>query len=72
MASDVREGNPPSSWLRSSRCTPNKNCVEVRRVDAGVIIRDSKSRATLRTLGDHPWATFLARCRAGDLPMITA
>lgn len=56
--------NPTRLWIRSSRCTPGKNCVEVGRSDTEVIIRDSKSRSTLGGLEAAPWMAFLAHCRA--------
>lgn len=57
MAADSR------TWFRSSHCNPGKNCVEVGRADAGVIIRDSKSWTTLHALDDVRWTAFLAHCR---------
>lgn len=55
MAADVR-----GIWLRSSQCTPGKNCVEIGRSDAGAVIRDSKSGLELRTPNDVDWAALLA------------
>jgi hypothetical protein len=70
MAADVRGGTVNRKWLRSSRCTPTKNCVEIGATDTGVIIRDSKSGTTLRAVGAVPWAAFLAHCRAIRRPVI--
>jgi hypothetical protein len=64
MAADVRDKKPARPWLRSSLCTPGKNCVEIRHTGTDVIIRDSKSEAALSALGGVPWAAFLAHCRA--------
>jgi hypothetical protein len=64
MAADVRDTDPIRIWVRSSRCNPGKNCVEIGRADQGVVIRDSKSGTTLRTLEDTSWTAFLALCRA--------
>lgn len=64
MAADVRDTKTSRAWLRSSSCTPGKNCVEIGRTGTGVIIRDSKSRSALRTLDADPWAALLAHCRA--------
>jgi Domain of unknown function (DUF397) len=47
-------------WVRSSRCTPNGNCVEVQRADHTVRIRDSKSVGMGRLAFDRRrWADFL-------------
>lgn len=64
MAADVRDTDASRSWLRSSFCTPGKNCVEVGREGGDVVIRDSKSSAALRPLDDVRWTVFLAHCRA--------
>lgn len=54
MAADVRD-----TWLRSSSCTPGKNCVEIGRSGTDVIIRDSKSGLEIRTSNAVGWATLL-------------
>ncbi len=64
MAADVRDMTPARTWLRSSLCTPGKNCVEISRTSTDVVIRDSKSKAVLSALGGVPWAAFLAHCQA--------
>jgi hypothetical protein len=64
MAADVRDTSTARTWLRSSSCTPGKNCVEIGHASVGVLIRDSKSRSALRVPDGTPWATFLAHCRA--------
>lgn len=47
-------------WVRSSRCTPNGNCVEVQRADHAVRIRDSKSVGAGGLAFDRrQWADFL-------------
>lgn len=62
MAADGRG----TTWLRSSRCTPKKNCVELRGTHAGVVVRDTKSTATLHPFDGAGWAAFLAHCRTPD------
>jgi uncharacterized protein DUF397 len=49
-------------WVRSSRCTPSNDCVEVAR-GTSVGVRDSKNAAgPALEFGVGSWATFLARC----------
>jgi len=66
MAADVRDTEPVGMWRRSSHCTPGKNCVEIRSISAGMIIRDSKSRAALRAVAAAPWAALVMHCRSMD------
>jgi hypothetical protein len=66
MVAGSRGVNRTESWVRSSRCGPKSNCVELGRCAAGVIIRDSKSAATLRTFSNAQWTAFLAHCRTVD------
>ena len=66
MAAGVRDISSSRTWVRSSACTPEKNCVEVGRTRAGVVIRDSKSKTALHALADVPWTAFLAHCRTVD------
>jgi len=49
-------------WVRSSRCTPSNDCVEIAR-GPSVGVRDSKNVAgpTLE-FGPGAWSEFLARC----------
>jgi len=61
---DGQDVNSAGTWLRSSRCNPEWDCVEVGRAGARVIIRDSKGRITLRALDSAQWAALLAHCRA--------
>ena len=63
MAAGVRDTRTTRTWLRSSQCTPGKNCVEIGRSDGDVIIRDSKSRKVLGGLGAVAWVALLAHCR---------
>ncbi len=64
MAADVRDIDATGFWLRSSHCTPKKNCVEVGCDGRGVVIRDSKSSIALQPLDYVRWTAFLAHCRA--------
>lgn len=63
MAADARDTDAIRLWLRSSHCTPGKNCLEVGRDGGDVVIRDSKSRTTLPPLDGVHWTVFLAHCR---------
>jgi Domain of unknown function (DUF397) len=65
MAADVRDINS-RIWLRSSLCTPGKNCAEVGHTDGGVIIRDSKSKTALHAVSTASWTAFLTHCRTLD------
>ncbi|MEV7551550.1 DUF397 domain-containing protein [Amycolatopsis sp. NPDC089917] len=55
-----RGGDGEAQWFRSSYTTPNNNCVEVRIVESGVHVRDSKdaARKTLQFDG-NAWKAFL-------------
>jgi hypothetical protein len=59
MAADDRH-----DWRRSTRCAPTKNCVELARAGHDVVVRDSKSTATLHPFDDAGWTPFLTHCRA--------
>jgi Domain of unknown function (DUF397) len=49
-------------WVRSSRCTPSNDCVEVAR-GTSVRVRDSKNTAgPSLEFGAGSWVEFLARC----------
>jgi hypothetical protein len=65
MATDVPGTEVSHIWVKSSRCGPGKNCVELRRDGAAVLVRDSKSRAVLPALDGDQWIALLAHCRAG-------
>jgi hypothetical protein len=55
---DERHGD----WRRSSRCTPNNNCVELSIASGAVAVRDSKNLASLPLMfGHRQWRDFLAR-----------
>lgn len=64
MAAGVQDINRSGTWLRSSRCSPDYNCVEVGRIGARVVIRDSKGKITLHALDSAQWMALLAHCRA--------
>ncbi len=50
----------PHGWVRSSRCTPNGNCMEVLVGEETVGLRDSKStRAGNLFFARHRWSDFL-------------
>ena len=53
-------------WIRSSRCSPEGNCVELSRHRTEVIIRDSKgdANATLTFAAADPWTSFMEHCRS--------
>lgn len=54
------------NWIRSSRCSPEGNCVELRRGLTEVIVRDSKGAASaiLTFAAAGPWSSFMEHCRA--------
>lgn len=64
MAADVHATEVRRIWVKSSRCGPGKNCVELCRDEDGMLVRDSKSRAVLPALTDNQWIALLAHCRA--------
>jgi hypothetical protein len=48
-------------WVRSSRCVPNNNCVEVRVGHDEVGVRDTKNSAgAVLTFDRGGWTSFLA------------
>jgi hypothetical protein len=57
-ASEVGKGG---SWVRSSRCSPNNNCVELQLGREAVRVRDSKAGAGPELAFDQTgWRAFLA------------
>lgn len=51
----------PRGWVRSSRCTPNTNCMEVCLAEETVGIRDSKCTGVGNLIFPRPqWVDFLA------------
>jgi hypothetical protein len=62
MGADARDISHTAAWRRSSRCSPQLNCVEVSRAGANVIIRDSKGKDALHALDSAQWRTFLTHC----------
>jgi hypothetical protein len=71
MITDVRQighqTTPAERWVRSSRCTPSGNCVELNPDVAGKVgVRDSKAgAAAFLTFGRGSWSAFLGQCRSG-------
>ncbi len=48
------------NWVRSSRCTPNNNCVEVRVGHDEVGVRDTKNAGgAVLTFDRGGWTSFL-------------
>jgi Domain of unknown function (DUF397) len=54
------------NWRKSSRCASNA-CVEVAKVDGGVMVRDSKNpdRAALRFTPEE-WSAFVEGVNLGE------
>lgn len=63
MAADVRGAEVSRIWIRSSRCGPGKNCVELSRDGRDMLVRDSKSQTVLAALDHDQWIALLAHCR---------
>jgi uncharacterized protein DUF397 len=58
-------------WLKSSRSYGAGNCVEVRAVEGGIKIRDSKSPDEPHlSLSRAEWAAFLAGVRNGEFDQV--
>ncbi len=53
-------------WRRSSKCEGG-SCVEVARVEDGVLVRDSKNPDVELTFTGAEWRAFIAGVRAGEL-----
>lgn len=48
------------TWVRSSRCAPNQNCVELRITDEVVGVRDSKNiEGSTLSFTHEKWSVFL-------------
>lgn len=59
---------PDRDWFTSSRSANNAACVEVRFVDGGVGVRDSKDHSgPALTFTSHAWTNFLSTSHAGAL-----
>lgn len=52
----------PARWVRSSRCNPRNNCVELCLGEHLVGVRDSKHATEALSFTRDQWATFLSRC----------
>jgi hypothetical protein len=52
-------------WIRSSKCSPTQNCVEVNRSVTGLVrVRDSKGEsAAILAFAGARWVTFLRELR---------
>jgi hypothetical protein len=49
-------------WIRSSRCTPDNNCVELRLRHDGASVRDSKNAGgEVLIFARERWICFLGR-----------
>lgn len=58
---------PRGNWIRSSRCHTANCCVEVRFVDGGVWVRDSKNReGAYLTFTDEEWLLFTEGVRNSE------
>ena len=58
----VSQVDHSDTWKRSSRCTPNNNCVELSLADGTMAVRDSKNSGSLPLqFGHRQWKDFLAR-----------
>lgn len=57
-------------WRTATRSGTDGNCVEVRRADDGVQVRDTKNRegGTL-TVPSAGWQTFINDIKAGELDL---
>ncbi len=62
---DTQNINISGAWIRSSRCGPQHNCVELIYDGAGIVVRDSKREPTsVLTFDQESWSTFVLRCRS--------
>ncbi len=65
MTEQIATATPPAAtgaWIRSSRCTPQNNCVELRSGHDSVGVRDSKNAGgTTLAFGRAEWTTFLGK-----------
>jgi hypothetical protein len=65
ITTQITTATPPAAtgtWIRSSRCTPQNNCVELRSGPGSVDVRDSKNAGgTTLAFGHAEWTTFLGK-----------
>ncbi|TDO42416.1 uncharacterized protein DUF397 [Paractinoplanes brasiliensis] len=51
-------------WRRSSRCISDHHCVEVARVESGVLLRNSQKPDEVLRLTPDQWRDFLRMVRS--------
>jgi hypothetical protein len=61
-----------TQWIRSSRCdNSGPNCVEVRRTNGTVVVRDSADpNGPILAFSPDEWRRFLDGARDGDFDLV--
>jgi hypothetical protein len=58
---------PDGEWVKSSLSNPNGNCVEVKTVPGGVVVRSSRDpHGALLMFTDDEWDAFLGGAKHGE------